>query len=177
MMRSLWHALEVLLLINALLVAGFLMWMWRSDRLNAERVQGIVDNLSVTVAQEKAAEEAKQAAMLEEQEKREVAARLASLSEGPRTILGRLASDQTADEISRLRIDRMREETQRLRDQMARMQRELEQRQAALDRQREAMDQLSKAQSSQLQSEDFRKAVDLLSQISHGCHTSGADRH
>ena len=48
---------------------------------------------------------------------------------------------------------------------MARMQRELEQRQAELDNQRQAMAQLAKAQSSQLQSEDFLKAVDLLGRL------------
>ena len=59
-MRSLWTAISIVLLLNALALGGFALWLHADGRLSRERVSQVVEMFSMTVADEAQVKEQEQ---------------------------------------------------------------------------------------------------------------------
>lgn len=164
-MRTLMRVFEVLLLIHALLIAGGLVWLWQSDRLNRSRVENIAQTFSMTAKEQQLKIEQAQEEREAKHDQLEADQRIAVVSKGPRTLRDRLSGMQTADELRQLQTRMISEQTQRLRSEMTRLQEQLQARQDELDLERDRQQAIAKAQANKIADQDFAKAVDLLGRL------------
>lgn len=161
-MKSLLSAFILLLLIHLIGAVGFVGWLQASDRLDGERVQRAIEVFSPTRAAEAAAMSEAQAAEASAMAARDELARLDRAGRGPQTLAAQLAANHNDDRFARLRLERLKEETQAIRTR-------LDQDKAAITRDLENLKkreadfaQRVARRTEALQSEDFRRAVASL---------------
>ena len=165
MLRAIWTAISILLLIHILMLAGFLLWLHGNDRLDGERIDRIQQMLSLTIEEEKAQEE--QAKILEEEAQKQAAdlARLESVSDGPVSLADRLAAQQEKDEIALLRLDRLQKDIQNLQGQLALTKRQLAQEQETLETQQKAFEQAVEEQAQLDTDAGFQQTVQMYEKL------------
>jgi hypothetical protein len=163
--RAVWTVITLLLLINALLMAGAAGWLYRSGRLDQERIDRIREMLSITIQQEK--EQEMQAQALEEQSRQQALeiARLESVSDGPITLADRLHSEQLGDELAVQRIERLRRDISDMRRQLRLAKDLLAKQHAELSTQREAFEQAVERQTKLKRDEDFQQTVQMYQKV------------
>lgn len=128
-MKTLFNALAVVAIANLLAIAGFVLWLRSSGRLNTERVQEIRERFAVTIAAEQAAKAA------EEQAQQSAQAEVAEGAKFDRPPL--TASEQLVARIEKTEMDRQREE--RLRREVDDLKAGLVRQQSAIDKAREEL--------------------------------------
>ncbi len=165
MLKALWTALSILLLLNILIVLGFVVWLRTSGRLDGQRIDRIRQMLAVTVEQEKAQEE--QAKALEEEAKQKAMqlALLESVSDGPISLSDRLAAQQEQDEIALLRLDRLHQDIEDLQAQLELTKRQLNKSQAELDAKRKSFEEAVQRQVALETDENFQQAVSMYEKL------------
>src|SRR5262245_970162 len=118
-MRTIWKAFIAVLLINALVLGGAILWLKTSGRLNRERLTRVRDVFKVPIAQEQAAKEAEAREAERNQKNATEAARRSSIGEnGAVTIAQRLEAGREADEISMQRVERLQSDIASLQKQL-----------------------------------------------------------
>ena len=112
-MKTLWITLSALAIANLLAVAGFLMWLKSSDRLDRGRLEQVRQIISKPIAIEKAEKEAEAKKVEAEKKSAEEAAKA---SRPPLTASEALAARLEAGEIDRQRIEALRSAIRALQD-------------------------------------------------------------
>lgn len=112
-MKTLWMTLSALAIANLLALAGFLMWLKSSDRLDRGRLEQVRQIISKPLAQEKAEKEA-QSKKAEAEKK--TAEETAKAARPPLTASEALAARLEAGEIDRQRIEALRSAIRALQD-------------------------------------------------------------
>ena len=164
-MKSIWALISILLLLNALLLAGGVGWLYSSGRLDKDRFEQIRDMLTVTIEDEKQQE--LKAKEIEEQTRQKAMeiVRLESVSDGPITLADRLVAEEQGDELAVQRVERLRRDISDLRRQLALAKDLLAKKHDTLAVQRQEFEQAIEQQTKLKEDEDFQKAVRMYQQI------------
>ena len=165
MLRALWTAISILLLLNVVLLLGFVLWLRTSGRLNGERIDQIREMLAVTVEQEKAQQEEAKALEEQAQEKAMELARLESVSDGPISLADRLTIQQERDEVALLRLDRLHKDIEGLQAQLELTKRQLSKQQEELGTKQKAFDEAVQQQVELETDENFQQTVSMYEKL------------
>lgn len=128
-MKNIWMIVSTLAIANLLAIIALLGWLHSSDRLSRQRIEAIRSMLSVSVAQEAAAEAQKAAEAAAEQQRAEAEARQAV---PPVTAADRIAERQLEAEKQLQVVLRQRQELENLREGLMKQLADLERREQAL---------------------------------------------
>ncbi len=165
MIKTLWAVLCVVLWINLLAAAGFVAWLYKSGRLNQDRVDRIRQMLTLTVAEE---EEQRQQAAAQEEEARQKAmeaARLESVSDGPDTLDDFLKAERLGDEMAMQRIERLQRDIRDLQRQLAIAKQLYTKQSEQFAAERKAFEEAASAQSRLQRDQNFQQAVRMYEQV------------
>lgn len=164
-MKSLLSAFILLLLIHLIAAVGFVGWLKASDRLDGERLQRVVDVFTPTRAAESAAMAEAEAAEAKAAAARDELARLERAGRGPQTLAEQLAGNRDDDRFARLRLERLKDETQAIRTRLDQDKAAITQAIEDLRQREEAFAQRVARRTAELQSEDFKRAVASLESL------------
>ncbi len=164
-MKAVWTVITVLLLINVLLLAGGVGWLFKTGRLDQERFDRARDMFTKTIAEEK--RETEQAKELEEQarQRAEEIARLESVSDGPVTLADRLQAELRGDDLAAQRVERLKRDIKDLRRQLALAKQLINQQHEDLAAQRQAFKEAVEAETKLKEDEDFQQTVRLYENV------------
>jgi len=162
MLKSLANALLIIFSLNAIFLVLGLTWLYGSNRIDGERFRATLDLYRLSIDQEQY--EIEKAQDLAEQTRQAAieAARLEEAADGPITLTERLAADQEADEVARLRLERFQREIADLRRRMDNDKLLLAKEKEEIQQQREALEQRVKELEEKQASEDFQKALGMI---------------
>jgi tetratricopeptide (TPR) repeat protein len=164
-MRPLAWASLLLLLMHLVAAGVFGGWLWSSGRVDADRLEAIVDMFRLTIEEEAAQREEAARLELEARALADRAARLEEIADGPRTLRDRLAREERADDLAIHRLERLQRETGDLRRQIERAKEMLAEQKRELDAEREAFDAFVAQTTQRMQDEDFQQAVAMYQQL------------
>ena len=165
MLKSIWNASAIVLVLH--LVAGLLLlgWLQMSDRFNRDRLMRVYEIFEPTIAQEQIEQEQAQQC---DDRAREHAARLSHMEEvgqGPLTMADRLDKQRQNEELSLYRAERERSEVHALRQLLENGKEALRLENKKLQAQRDAFEQAI-TQKMQLQQDvNFKRAVDTIEKL------------
>lgn len=164
-MKTLWNIVAILLLLHILLLAGGGLWLWKSDRLDKNRIKQTIALFKPTLAEDQSRlQEAEKAAAEAERDKEE-AARLVSVSKGPRSPEDRISADDREDELLRQRLQRLQRERQDLLRQIDMAKNALSRQKHQLDGQRETFEKKIAEEIRLREDQDFQLAVQMYEQV------------
>lgn len=161
-MKTLWHAMSFMAVVNLLAMAMFAGWLWRSGRLSPDRVEQVKEIFALTVAEQEAEEV--RAAAEAEAEGREAAQRA-------RQIDPPLSTEETLAYISRLRAEeqqsrrRLALDVQALEEDLNRRAQTLDLRENRLDARDRAWQDANASELARRTDEQFQKTVKLYSSV------------
>jgi hypothetical protein len=158
-MKTVWNIISVIAVANLLALAGVLLWLKTSDRLDSDRARAVRTLFSTTVTADKAkvdaaAKEAEAAKALAEAE--------AKANKPPLTSSEKLQSRVELTNLDEQRVQRIRREVEDLRTALAREREELDKRWTQLESDRKAFEQLVADSTNGVSDEQFRKSLDVL---------------
>lgn len=158
-MKTVWNIISVIAVANLLALAGVLLWLKSSDRLDTDRARAVRQMFSTTVTANKAkadaaAKEAEAAKALAEAE--------AKANKPPLTSSEKLQSRVELTNLDEQRMQRIRREVEDLRTALAREREELDKRWTQLETDRKAFEQLVADSTNGVSDEQFRKSLDVL---------------
>lgn len=158
MMRSLWTVISCLAVAHILAVAGFVLWLRSSDRLDMVRLERIREVLAPTRAEEsvRLAE-----ASAERQRQAAVVAKAAYDAEPPVRAGEQVLERHEAEEVQQARLERVRREVEDLRRTLALERADLDARTTAFEKKVSAFEAMRKLLAEHEGDEQFRKAVEL----------------
>jgi hypothetical protein len=160
-MKLAWNVFVGFILINLLLAAGFVGWMYADGRVNKERIDRAIDVFSLRIGDEAAQEQQAEQLAEKAQKELEQQARLESTAKGPVTLRERLDRDRQTDEMALARIQLINDQNQALRDEMARFQENHNQRVAKLDEERATFEKWVQDHAEKTKDENFQQVVSL----------------
>ena len=164
-MKAVWTVISSLLLINALLLAGAVGWLYQSGRINKDRIERIREMLEITIEQEQQLEiQAKEAEEQTRQKTLEIA-RLESVSDGPITLADRLKAKEQGDELAVQRVKRLRRDISDLRRQLVLAKEQITKQHDTLLEQRQQFQQSVLQQTKLKEDQDFQKAVSMYQKV------------
>ncbi len=164
-MRTLFTAIILVLIINALALTALAGWLGTSGRLNKDRLRDAVAVFNHTIDEEARLSAEAEQAELDAQALAERALRMQQVASGPVTPEARLEAIQVMDDKTRALLERQEVEAQALRRQLDAQQKLIEQRIAELDAKQKAFDQAIASQIEQMRSDDFQEAIAMLEGI------------
>lgn len=164
-MRTLFTALILVLVVNALALGGLAGWLGATGRLSKDRVRAVAAVFSNTLEQEAALTAEKEQAEQEALELAEKALRLQQVAGGPVSPEARLGAVQRVDDKQRALIERHKVESEALRRQLDAQRKLIEERIAELDQKQQAFDAAIEEQVQAMQEDDFKEAVAMLEGI------------
>ncbi len=164
-MRALWTVISVVLLINVFALVGVGGWLYRTGRIDRQRIDRVRDMFSITIEEEKQQE--LQAQQLEQQTRQQAMeiARLEAVSDGPVTLADRFRAQQRGDELAAQRVERLRRDIADLRKQLGLARRQLADKQQALTARQTAFEQTVNQKVDLQDDADFQQIVRLIGQI------------
>jgi len=165
MMRSLFTAVSLIVILHVLMAAGFVAWLDYSGRLNRERIDAVVEMFTPTIEQAKAAEAEAAKAAEEAEAVADRALRMEAVADGPKPLQQRLADEREAEDLALHRYQRMLQERDNLQAQLERMRQSVTREQEKLAAQRAEFEAMVKRQKELREDADFRQAVRLLEQL------------
>lgn len=161
-MRTLFTALILVLLVNALALGGLLGWLGATDRLSKERVERVAALFSNTLEEQAALDKEAEQAEQEAVALAEKAIRMEQVAGGPVTPEARLESLRRVDENQQALLKRQRVESEALKRQLDTQMKRIEERLAELDTKQKAFDEAVQARMDEMQEQDFQEAVAML---------------
>lgn len=161
-MRTLFTALILVLLVNALALGGLLGWLGATDRLSKERVERVAALFSNTLEEQAALDKEAEQAEQEAVALAEKAIRMEQVAGGPVTPEARLESLRRVDENQQALLKRQRVESEALKRQLDTQMKRIEERLAELDAKQKAFDEAVQARMDEMQEQDFQEAVAML---------------
>lgn len=164
-MKTLWRVLCLFVVIHALLLGGFVLWLRGTGRLDRERVQRAAAVFAPTLTQEAQSRRDTERAEREREQRELEAARLGSLAEGPVTVGERLASEAQRNEVAEVRVERLKREVNDLRRQLQLAQDLLTKQKNELDARHKAFAEWAGREEKLRQDADFKQAVRVYEQL------------
>jgi flagellar basal body-associated protein FliL len=158
-MKTVWNIISVIAVANLLALAGVLLWLKSSDRLDTDRARALRELFSTTVTSDKAKAEA---AAKEAEAAKALAEAEAKANKPPLTASEKLQSRVELTELDEQRMQRVRREVEDLRAALAREREELDKRWTQLETDRKAFEQLVADSTNGVSDEQFRKSLDVL---------------
>lgn len=158
-MKTVWNIISVIAVANLLALAGVLLWLKSSDRLDTDRARAVRELFSTTVTSDKAKAEA---AAKEAEAAKALAEAEAKANKPPLTASEKLQSRVELTELDEQRMQRVRREVEDLRAALAREREELDKRWTQLETDRKAFEQLVADSTNGVSDEQFRKSLDVL---------------
>lgn len=158
-MKTVWNIISVIAVANLLALAGALLWLKSSDRLDTDRARAVRELFSTTVTSDKAKAEA---AAKEAEAAKALAEAEAKANKPPLTASEKLQSRVELTELDEQRMQRVRREVEDLRAALAREREELDKRWTQLETDRKAFEQLVADSTNGVSDEQFRKSLDVL---------------
>lgn len=161
-MRTLWNVLSFLAVVHLLALLMVVVWLWQSQRLDAERLASVRETFATTIPEAQAAA-AKAEAQANAERQRQIEAerqadpQLDSISQIQHVSLARRQEDQTRR--------RLADEKRMLQQQLDEATAELESRRAELEQLRAGWSSQAEAQQQRRADEQFLQAVRLMEQI------------
>ncbi|MEM7577850.1 MAG: hypothetical protein AAF328_10275 [Planctomycetota bacterium] len=164
-MKTIASVIVVLVAIHLLGVAGGFVWLSATNRLDRERMKELVEVFRLPVDQQAALETEREANEAEALAIQQQLIRMEDVADGPQSLEDRLARKLEGDDFAMHRLARMQEEStaieQRLSQDRAFVEGQLKQ----LDEERKAFEAEKERYATQMQDEDFRRAVQTLEQL------------
>lgn len=164
-MRTLFTAFILVLVVNALALAGLAGWLGATDRLSKDRVRDAAAVFNNTIQEQAALEAEQEKTEQEALEMAEQALRLQQVAGGPVTPEARLISIQRVDEKQRALIERRKVEIEALQRQLDTQRKLIEKRIADLETKQQTFNDAVAAQLEEMKDEDFKEAVAMLEGI------------
>ncbi|MHC5004628.1 MAG: hypothetical protein ACYTJ0_16060 [Planctomycetota bacterium] len=161
-MKTLWNMLSFLAMVNLLALLMLVAWLWRTGRLDRDRLHAVRDMLTPTVEEVRAAEEERLAMEEQTLQERLEADRRATARPAS---AARIRQISRVDEQERLAMQRLADERQLVLGQINEQMSELEQRRSTLDSDREQRAGVADAERRQQEAEQLQKAVGTLQAI------------
>jgi hypothetical protein len=158
-MKTVWNIISVIAVANLLALAGVLLWLKASDRLDTNRARDVRQLFSTTVTADKAKVEA---ATREAEAAKVKAEEEAKASKPPLTASEKLQSRVELTKLDEQRMQRMRREVEDLRAALVKEREELDKRWTQLESDRKVFEQLVADSTSGVSDEQFRKSLDVL---------------
>jgi hypothetical protein len=160
--KTLWNMLSFLAMVNLLALLMLVAWLWRTGRLDRDRLHAVRDMLTPTVEEVRAAEEERLAMEEQTLQERLEADRRATARPAS---AARIRQISRVDEQERLAMQRLADERQLVLGQINEQMSELEQRRSTLDSDREQRAGVADAERRQQEAEQLQKAVGTLQAI------------
>ena len=160
-MKLIWNVIVAFIILNLLLAAGYVGWLYNTGYINGDRIDLARDMFKLTIAEEAA--QAEEARVTEEEAKqaRDQYARLESTGQGPTTLRDELDKATRADQTAIERINLFNQQNQALREEMARFQEDHNNRVAELEAERAAFEKWIKDRAEQTKDANFQQVVGL----------------
>lgn len=160
-MKLIWNVFAGFVILNLLLAAGFVGWLYNSGYINQARIDSVKETFSMTIAEEEA--QAEEVRVQEEQATQalEQLARLESTGKGPTTLREELDKTTQADQTALERINLINEQNKALREEMARFKEDHNQRVAELEKERAEFEKWIQDRADQTSDENFQQVVRL----------------
>ncbi len=165
-MKQVGLAILVVLILNLLVLGGFIAWLGGSGRLSRERLQKVVEVFTPTIEQERLRLEEEAQLEAESAERARQAARLEAVSGGARTLEQKLDEEDLANELQARMLDRLTAESAAIRRRLESSKQVIAQLKAELDAERQALQDTIEAETQKRTSEDFQQAVAFYEQLS-----------
>lgn len=151
-MKALWSAVSFLSVVHLLALVLFVGWLWRTDRLSAQRVQQLRDVFGPTIAEELAREAAAEKAQ-------------GVTSEAPDAVPARLSSREQLNVLTMLQeqeqqvSNRLKEESEMLATQFEQLAQQTEAQRAVFEAERESWEEATRAERERKADEQFAQTV------------------
>jgi len=158
-------AFIVLVFLHLIAAVGFVGWLGATDRVNAERLQAVVDTFTPTIAEQAQTRAEVEAAAAEAEAVRQQLVRLESVADGPKTLEDRLMQNFEDDEFDLHRLERLNAETEAIRRRLDQDKQLIAQELAELETRQAAFDEMIARRTAVMQQEDFKRAVKTLEQL------------
>lgn len=155
-MKTAWNIISFLAVTHVLALALFAMWLWQSDRLDADRMQMLRETFSETVTRAELAAHEQQQQLEHEREEEEHEQRLQQSPMSAGELLHRI--DQL-EELERRTMRRIEDARRFHNEQFAQAMQEIEQRREELEAERAAWEESVAAAQARLEDEQFTKTV------------------
>jgi vancomycin resistance protein YoaR len=159
MLKPLFLALATLAIAHMLAFAGFALWLYRGDRLNAERVERVREVFSTTIAAERAGADRAAAEAQAEQEAQAIAARSLRAPTAAATRIGLISE---VDDINTVTAERIRAEIDDLRKTLGAESARIQAQQESLQADRDAFAKERARLAAIEGSQQFRKTLERL---------------
>ncbi len=164
-MRTIASVIVLLVALHLLAATGGLVWLSATNRLDRTRVERLVEMFRLPAHEE--------AALAAEREKHESQAlavqqqliRMEDVADGPQSLEDRLARKLEGDDFAMHRLARMQEESGAIAQRLAQDRAFVESQLKRLDAERAAFEAEKQRYATQMQDEDFRRAVQTLEQL------------
>lgn len=156
-MKALWSAVSFFAVVNLLVIVFFVGWLWRTDRLNMDRVQKVRELFAPSIAEE--------ARLAEE------AAAEAKRDAPPEIVPARLSSAERLDAMTALHdqerqvSQRLREEGQMLSRQFELLTRQTQAEREAFEAERQSWEDATRAERERKADEQFAQTVQQYESI------------
>lgn len=164
-MRTLFTAIILVLVVNALALGGLAGWLGATDRLSKDRIREAAGVFNNTLSEQETLQAELAASEQEAIDMAEQVMRLQQVADGPVTPEMRLRSIQKVDEKHRAMVERRKVEADALTTQIDAQRRLVEGRIAELDAKQKAFDEAVAAQLGEMQEQDFKEAIAMLEGI------------
>lgn len=164
-MRAIISAIVAVLALNLLAIVALVGWLYASDRLDARRVNDVIDTFRLTLAEETSLAAEAAAAEAQAQEMRVQMARLEAVADGPKTTQDRLFDQQQRDEIAEARVQRLQRDIADLQRQLELAQSRIAKDRAQLIADRQAFEAALQRETELQTSESFQQAVRTYEQL------------
>ena len=164
-MRTAWTVLSLTLVINLVLLLGFVGYLHASDRLSKERLRAATAIFRPTFQQQQLAEADAVRLADERQRQAEGVARLQAVSAGPLTLAERLDAERQTSDVAMERLNRMRRTKSDLEAYFNRVQADVQKQRAQLNSRQQDLQQTLEREATRRDDQDFQRAVKMYEQI------------
>lgn len=164
-MKALWIAISIALFLNVLAGAGFVGWLYGTERLNEDRMERLVGLFSMTLQEEAAAKEREHQATLAQARIEAQAAHLRRVAAGPQSMTDRLAIAQQVSDIAAEQNNRSADDVMSVERRLEQAWEDLRQQKARLDAERQAYETQTREQRDQREDEAFQQTVALYESL------------
>ena len=165
MIKALWNAIAVLLLIHLLATLGFVAWLRTSGRLDGARLNQVVAMFKITIADQRQQLEDEEKQAAEQLRQREALARLEEVADGPRSVSDRLRTEAEDNEVALQKLELATRAVAAMRSTIESAKADLARRQTEDDTERQAFEKRMDQRLDQLKDENFRQAVSVYENL------------
>lgn len=164
-MKQVWTVICLFLLVNALFLAGFSVWLYASGRVDRVRLAAAVGLFAPTLEAQRTTSEKAQHLSDEAHQRAVSLARMQAAEQGPTSLTARMESDRRVKEHAGAQLQRYREDVAVLRTQIAGARQRLRDERTTFEAEREAYHRQIEEAEARRQGENFKLSVQMYEQV------------